>query len=79
MRGVNSDGALSRLVERGLVEECGRLETPGKPLLYRTTDVFLRAFGLSDISELPDLHTLPLQSMFYENGKEEKSEKADEQ
>ncbi|MBE7060430.1 MAG: SMC-Scp complex subunit ScpB [Ruminococcaceae bacterium] len=79
VRGVNSDGALSRLVERGLVEECGRLETPGKPLLYRTTDVFLRAFGLSDISELPDLHTLPLQSMFYESGKEEKSEKADEQ
>ena len=65
IRGVNSDGALARLVERGLVEECGRLETPGKPLIYRTTDVFLRTFGLTDISDMPNIHTIPLQTLFY--------------
>ena len=78
VRGVNSDGALGRLVEKGLVEECGRLETPGKPLLYRTTDIFLRTFGINSVSDLPNLHTLPLQSMFYEGGEKENSEKADE-
>lgn len=70
IRGVNSDAALSRLVERGLVEECGRLETPGKPLIYRTTDVFLRTFGLSDISDMPNIHTIPLQTLFYGEGEE---------
>ena len=55
IRGVNSDGALSRLIERGLVEECGRLHTPGKPLLFRTTQEFLRCFGLKSIDELPDI------------------------
>lgn len=65
IRGVNSDGALARLVERGLVEECGRLETPGKPLIYRTTDVFLRTFGLTGISDMPNIHTIPLQTLFY--------------
>jgi len=68
IRGVNSDAALSRLVERGLVEECGRLETPGKPLIYRTTDVFLRTFGLSDITDMPNIHTIPLQTLFYGDG-----------
>ncbi len=67
IRGVNSDAALSRLVEKGLVEECGRLETPGKPLIYRTTDLFLRTFGLGDISDMPNIHTIPLQTLFYNN------------
>ena len=71
IRGVNSDAALSRLVERGLVEECGRLETPGKPLIYRTTDVFLRTFGLSDITDMPNIHTIPLQTLFYGDGEEQ--------
>ena len=70
IRGVNSDAALSRLVERGLVEECGRLETPGKPLIYRTTDVFLRTFGLSDITDMPNIHTIPLQTLFYGDGED---------
>ncbi|MDP4119161.1 MAG: SMC-Scp complex subunit ScpB [Bacillota bacterium] len=65
IRGVNSDGALNRLIERGLVEECGRMETPGKPLIYRTTDVFLRTFGLSALSDMPNIHNIPLQTMFY--------------
>ena len=71
IRGVNSDAALSRLVERGLVEECGRLETPGKPLIYRTTDVFLRTFGLSSIADMPNIHTIPLQTLFYGDGEEQ--------
>ena len=70
IRGVNSDAALSRLVERGLVEECGRLETPGKPLIYQTTDVFLRTFGLSDITDMPNIHAIPLQTLFYGDGDE---------
>ncbi len=53
IRGVNSDGCVNRLYERGLIEECGRLDAPGKPILYRTTDTFLRCFGLRSPDELP--------------------------
>lgn len=53
IRGVNSDGAVNRLVERGLVEECGRLDAPGRPILFRTTQNFLRCFGLKTPEELP--------------------------
>ncbi len=73
IRGVNSDAALGRLVERGLVEECGRLETPGKPLIYRTTDLFLRTFGLNDISDMPNIQTIPLQTLFYDNENKDES------
>lgn len=53
IRGINSDGAVNRLVERGLVEERGRLNAPGRPILYGTTIDFLRCFGLNNLSELP--------------------------
>ncbi len=53
IRGVNSDGAVNRLAERGLVEECGRLDAPGRPILFRTTQNFLRCFGLKTPDELP--------------------------
>ena len=53
IRGVNSDGCINRLYERSLIEECGRLDAPGKPILYRTTDTFLRCFGLRSPEELP--------------------------
>ena len=55
VRGVNSDGAVYRLVERGLIEEKGRLDAPGKPILYVTTQEFLRNFGLKTLDDLPDL------------------------
>lgn len=55
VRGVNSDGAVSRLVERGLIEESGRLDAPGKPILYVTTQEFLRKFGLKSLSDLPEI------------------------
>ncbi len=55
IRGVNSDGALRTLVLRGLVEEIGRLPAPGRPILYGTTDEFLRLFGLQSLEDLPPL------------------------
>ncbi len=52
VRGVESPSVVSTLAEKGLIEECGRLDTPGRPVLYATTPVFLRTFGLSSIDEL---------------------------
>lgn len=57
IRGVNSDGALRSLLSKGLIEELGRLETPGRPILYGTTAEFLQHFGLSMVEELPPLAT----------------------
>ena len=55
IRGVKSESAITRLVERGLIKDVGRLEVPGRPILYGTTDEFLRQFGLKTIKELPSL------------------------
>jgi len=55
VRGVNSDGVLRTLVGRGLVEEVGRLEQVGRPILYGTTFEFLQQFGLRSVDELPPL------------------------
>jgi segregation and condensation protein B len=55
VRGVSSEWALSSLEERGLVEECGRADTPGSPILYGTTARFLTLFGLRDLTDLPPL------------------------
>ena len=55
VRGVDSSYSVSMLTERGLIEECGRLEAPGRPAVFRTTDVFLRTMGVSRLSELPVL------------------------
>lgn len=56
VRGVNSDHAVNRLVEFGLVEEVGRLDAPGRPLLFGTTEEFLRSFGVRSLDELPSLN-----------------------
>jgi segregation and condensation protein B len=53
IRGVHSGGVLKTLLERELIEEKGRKETVGRPILYATTAVFLKHFGLHDLSELP--------------------------
>lgn len=53
VRGVDSTYAVSSLIERGLIESTGRLDAPGRPMLYCTTSDFLRCFGLSSLSELP--------------------------
>jgi segregation and condensation protein B len=55
LRGVNSDGALRSLLSKGLVEEVGRLEKPGRPILYGTTSEFLQAFGLESVAGMPRL------------------------
>ncbi len=55
VRGVDSSYTLGMLCERGLIEECGRLDVPGRPVLFRTTDIFLRTMGICSISELPPL------------------------
>lgn len=55
VRGVDCSGVMTTLVEKNLIEECGRLELPGRPLLYGTTNNFLRCFSVSSLSELPPL------------------------
>lgn len=55
VRGVDSSYAVSALCEKDLIEQCGRLDAPGRPSLYRTTTKFLRVFGISELSELPTI------------------------
>ena len=55
VRGVDSSYTVSLLLERGFIEECGRLQVPGRPRLYRTTKKFLRDFHLSSLDELPEM------------------------
>ena len=55
IRGVDSAYTVGLLLERDLIEECGCLAVPGRPILYRTTQTFLRSFGLSSLEELPEL------------------------
>lgn len=56
VRGIDSSTLVTRLAERGLVEEAGRLDLPGRPIAFKTTDTFLRTFGIENISQLPRLH-----------------------
>ncbi|NFS52915.1 segregation/condensation protein B [Clostridium botulinum] len=58
IRGVKSESALQRLLERDLIKEVGRLEVPGRPILYGTTEEFLRQFGIKDLNQLPSLDFL---------------------
>ena len=53
IRGVDSSYTMSLLIDRGMIEECGRLQVPGRPRQYRTTKQFLRSFHLSSLDELP--------------------------
>ena len=53
VRGVDSSYSVSSLADKQLIEPCGRLDEPGRPILYRTTDHFLRVFGLSSLRDLP--------------------------
>ncbi len=55
VRGVDSSYTMSQLIERGLIEECGRLSVPGRPRQYRTTNEFLRVFHLRSLEDLPEL------------------------
>ena len=55
IRGVDSSYTVGLLLDRGLIEKCGRLQVPGRPRQYRTTKQFLRAFHLSSLKDLPEL------------------------
>jgi len=58
IRGVKSDRAIYTLLEKNIIKECGRLEVPGKPILYGTTEEFLKFFGLDSIEAIPNLEDL---------------------
>ena len=73
VRGVDSSYTVGVLNERGLIEACGRLEVPGRPVLFQTTDVFLRTMGISSLAELPEL-----PNMTDSDGMEKLQEKIDE-
>ena len=55
VRGVDCSGTISSLIQKGLIEEKGRLDLPGRPLIYGTTDRFLRCFSLNSLDDLPEL------------------------
>ncbi len=61
VRGVNSDGVIKSLLSKGLIQETGRAERPGRPILYTTTSDFLRHFGLNSLTELPPLSPEPVE------------------
>ncbi len=64
VRGVDSAYAVSSLLERGLIHSIGRLDAPGRPMLYGTTDDFLRCFGLASLTELPGVSTAEADELF---------------
>ena len=55
IRGVSSDSAINRLLEYNLIEEAGRLDAPGRPMTFKTTDEFLRLFGYKSLADMPEL------------------------
>ncbi len=74
IRGVSSDHAVNKLLEYDLIKELGRLDAPGHPILFGTTEEFLRAFGVSSISDLPELNMDKMERF-----REEAEVEADEQ
>ena len=63
IRGVKSDHAINKLIEYEVVEEVGRLDAPGRPILLATTEEFLRCFGVSSITELPIMDAEQMEEM----------------
>ncbi len=61
IRGINSDGVVSKLIERGLIEETGKLDLPGRPSVFGTTEEFLRSFGYESIADLPEIDFVTTQ------------------
>ncbi|MEY8483957.1 SMC-Scp complex subunit ScpB [Lachnospiraceae bacterium 48-21] len=76
IRGVKSDHAVNKLVEYNLVCECGRLDAPGKPILFGTTEEFLRRFSVQSVDDLPSLNAEQMES-FKEEAEEEVQLKLD--
>ena len=63
VRGVSSDSIISRLIDRGWIEECGNLDAPGRPALFKTSKQFLMEFGISSVDELPSLELMSYQTI----------------
>ena len=63
VRGVSSDSIISRLIDRGWIEECGNLDAPGTPALFKTSKQFLMEFGISSVDELPSLELMSYQTI----------------
>ncbi len=61
IRGVSCDHAINKLLEYDLIMELGRLDAPGRPLLFGTTEQFLRSFGVTSLDELPELSTVQIE------------------
>ena len=61
IRGVKCDHAVNKLIEFNLVKEVGRLDAPGRPLLFGTTEEFLRRFGVSSIDDLPEVNPVKME------------------
>lgn len=61
IRGVNSDHAINRLVEFDLIQELGRKDAPGRPLLFGTTEQFLRSFGVKSLEDLPEMNPVQME------------------
>ena len=76
IRGVKSDHAVNKLLEYNLVEEVGRLNVPGRPILFGTTEDFLRSFGVSSLEELPSMKPEQLEE-FKQEAEEEVQLKLD--
>lgn len=71
VRGVDSSGIVNNLAEKGLIEEAGRLDLPGRPIAYRTSPGFLRSFQLSSLAELPPIPEEPKNTSSEDNDAEE--------
>lgn len=76
IRGVSCDHAINRLLEFGLVKELGRLDAPGKPILFGTTEQFLRSFGVKSLEELPEMSQVQIEE-FREQAEQEVQLKLD--
>ena len=62
IRGVNSDGVIKNLLNKGLIQEVGRADAPGRPILYSVTSDFLQHFGLNSLEDLPPLENEPSEN-----------------
>ncbi|MBR5614293.1 MAG: SMC-Scp complex subunit ScpB [Clostridia bacterium] len=77
IRGVSCDALVNKLLERGLIEEVGRMDTPGRPMLFGTSEEFLRCFGIGSVTDLPEYEKISSDEVSLE-GEDEYFAKAKE-
>ena len=77
VRGVDSSYAVNSLLDKGLIEAAGRLDAPGRPMLYVTTDKFLRVFGINSLDELPETEALSVAAAQAEEKEDAPAENAE--